>query len=90
MKKYKIYLNGKFLQYLKFKEKTTLDEIRILLSKSISEKEQFFSMENEEIPIDNEDQWPLKEYCNNKNKIIIKTIKMTPEPESENQEKKIK
>ena len=89
MKKYKIYLNGKFLQYLKFKEKTTLDEIRILLSKSISEKEQFFSMENEEIPIDNEDQWPLKEYCNNKNKIIIKTIKMTPEPESENQEKKL-
>lgn len=82
MKKYKIYLNDKFLKFSNFKEKTTLDDIRKILSTSISDKEQFISSENEEIPRDTEDQWTLKEYCQEDNKISIKTIKI-PEPEDE-------
>ena len=79
--KYKIYLNEKFLKYSKFKETTTLDEIRSVLSTTISDKDQFFSSKNEEIPLDKEDQWSLLEYCDKDNKICIKTIK-TPEPEN--------
>ena len=81
MKKYKIYLNDKFLKFSNFKEKTTLDDIRKILSTSISDKEQFISSENEEIPRDTEDQWTLKDYCQEDNKISIKTIK-APEPEN--------
>ena len=86
MKKYKIYLNKKFLKFSQFKEKTTLDDIRAILSTSISEKEQFISLDDEEIPLDNEDQWTLKEYCNEEDKIHIRTIKT---PESEKQETKL-
>ena len=84
MKKYKIYLNDKFLKFYQLKERTTLDEIRQTLSTFISDKQQFITMEKEEIEIDNEDQWTLKEYCNEGNKIYIKTIKT---PESEKLEK---
>ena len=80
IKKYKIYLNGKFLRFYQTKENTTLDDIRNTLSTSISNKEQFISNENEEIPLDNEDQWTLGDYCHKNNKINIKTIKIS-EPE---------
>jgi len=80
MKKYKIYLNEKFLRFYQSKENTTLDDIRNTLSTSISNKEQFISNENEEIPLDNEDQWTLRDYCHKNNKINIKTIKAS-EPE---------
>ena len=80
MKKYKIYLNEKFLYFYQFKENTTLDDIRKILSTSISNKEQFISSEEEEIPLDTEDQWTLKDYCNEDNKVFIKTTKI-PEPE---------
>ena len=81
MKKYKIYLNGKFLKFSKFKEKTTLDDIRKILSTSISDNEIFISSEDDEIALDNEDQWTLQDFCQKENKISIKTIK-TPEPEN--------
>ena len=80
MKKYKIYLNDKFLYFYQFKENITLDDIRKILSTSISNKEQFISYEDEEIPLDTEDQWTLKDYCNEDTKVFIKTIKI-PEPE---------
>lgn len=81
MKKYKIYLNNKFLKFYKFKEKTTLDDIRKILSTSISDNEVFISSEDGEISLDNEDQWTLQDFCQNDNKIFIKTIK-APEPEN--------
>lgn len=80
MIKYKIYLNEKFLRFAKFKEETTLDDIRKILSTSISNNEHFISSEKEEISLENEDQWTLKDFCNKDYKICIETIK-TPEPE---------
>lgn len=68
------------MRFYQTKENTTLDDIRNTLSTSISNKEQFISNENEEIPLDNEDQWTLGDYCHKNNKINIKTIKIS-EPE---------
>ena len=78
--KYKIYVNGKFLKFSQHKESTTLDDIRNLLLTTISNKEVFFNEDEEEIAIDTEDQWTLKDYCSKEPKIYIKTIK-TQEPE---------
>lgn len=86
IKKYKIYLNNKFLKYAQYKENTPLDELRNILSTSISNKEIFISSENDEIPLDNEDNWTLKELCNENRKINIKTIK---ESESEKPKKEL-
>ena len=80
-KKYKIYLNNKFLKLSQYEETTSLDNLRQLLSTTISDNELFISSDNKEIPIDNEAQWTLCDLCSDINKIIkIKTIK-TPEPE---------
>jgi len=76
LKKYRIYLNEKFLNFSNFKDNTTLIDIRLILSTKITNNEQFISSEGEEIPLDTEDQWTLKEYCHEDNKIIIKTIKI--------------
>lgn len=89
MKLYDIFLNGQFLQHSKQKEKTTLKDLRILLSKEISDKEQFISIDNEEIPLENESNWTLKDYSINNNKIIIKTTKIVKTQEPEENKKKL-
>ena len=73
--KYKIYLNGKFLKFLKQFKNATLDDIRYILSQQISNNELFFKSNDEEISLEDEDQWTLEDYCGGDNKINLKTIK---------------
>lgn len=71
---YRIFIDNKFLRFFKTKEKTTLDEIRTALITQISEQDHFVYLEKgetQEIPIETEDQWTLKDYCNDNNKIYI-------------------
>ena len=73
--KYKIYLNGKFLKFLKQFKKATLDDIRNILSQQITNNELFYTSKDKKILIENENKWALKDYCKSNNKIYLKTIK---------------
>ena len=75
--KYKIYLNGKLLKTLKQFKKATLDNIRDILSqqKQITNNELFYTSNDEEISLENEDEYTLEDYCEKDNKIYLKSIK---------------
>ena len=88
--KYKIYLNGKFLKFLKQFKKVTLDDIRNDLNNQITNNELFYTSRDEEISIENEDEWTLEDYCEGDNKIYLKTVKSESDLKAEEEQYKIK